>query len=96
MLWGWQDMLGAERFSHSAFTTPFSPHPHTHVNDLFARRANLAALTLEQHVLTLVAHLSCPPAQIGYATVFFWEYFGPMMVYPLFYFLPQYLYPGHT
>lgn len=31
--------------------------------------------------------------QIGYATVFFWEYFGPLAVYPLFYFLPQYLYP---
>ncbi|KAG2447625.1 hypothetical protein HYH02_007543 [Chlamydomonas schloesseri] len=32
--------------------------------------------------------------QIGYSTVFFWEYFGPLVVYPLFFFLPQYLYPG--
>lgn len=32
--------------------------------------------------------------QIGYATVFFWEYFGPLVVYPLFYFLPHLLYPG--
>mmetsp|Transcript_25782 Transcript_25782/g.56172 ORF Transcript_25782/g.56172 Transcript_25782/m.56172 type:complete len:308 (+) Transcript_25782:189-1112(+) len=32
--------------------------------------------------------------QIGYATVFFWEYFGPLVVYPLFYFLPQIFYPG--
>lgn len=31
--------------------------------------------------------------QIGYSTVFFWEYFGPLVVYPLFFFLPQYLYP---
>lgn len=32
--------------------------------------------------------------QIGYSTVFFWEYLGPMLVYPLFYFLPQIFYPG--
>ncbi|GAX82345.1 hypothetical protein CEUSTIGMA_g9774.t1 [Chlamydomonas eustigma] len=32
--------------------------------------------------------------QIGYSTVFFWEYFGPLIVYPLFYYLPKYLYPG--
>ncbi|EFJ53040.1 hypothetical protein VOLCADRAFT_72272 [Volvox carteri f. nagariensis] len=31
--------------------------------------------------------------QIGYSTVFFWEYFGPLAVYPLFFFLPKYLYP---
>ncbi|KXZ51775.1 hypothetical protein GPECTOR_11g219 [Gonium pectorale] len=31
--------------------------------------------------------------QVGYSTVFFWEYFGPLVVYPLFFFLPQYLYP---
>lgn len=42
---------------------------------------------------------SCHPLlllypQIDYATVFFWEYFGPLVVYPLFYFFPQYLYPG--
>ena len=33
--------------------------------------------------------------QVGYTTVFFWEYFGPMVVYPLVYMLPQYLY-GRT
>ncbi|KAL3156940.1 hypothetical protein ABBQ38_001199 [Trebouxia sp. C0009 RCD-2024] len=32
--------------------------------------------------------------QVGWTTVFFWEYFGPLAVYPLFYFLPQLLYPG--
>ena len=30
--------------------------------------------------------------QIAYAAVFFWEYFGPLAVYPLFYFLPQLFY----
>lgn len=34
--------------------------------------------------------------QIGYATVFFWEYFGPLAVYPLFYLLPHIFYPGQT
>lgn len=33
-------------------------------------------------------------AQVGWTTVFFWEYFGPLAVYPLFYFLPGLLYPG--
>ena len=33
-------------------------------------------------------------SQIGYSTVFFWEYFGPLVVYPLFFFLPHFLYPG--
>lgn len=32
--------------------------------------------------------------QIGYATVFFWEYLGPLLIYPLFYFLPALIYPG--
>lgn len=32
--------------------------------------------------------------QVGWTTVFFWEYFGPFLVYPLFYFLPELLYPG--
>jgi len=32
--------------------------------------------------------------QVGWTTVFFWEYFGPLAVYPLFYFLPGLLYPG--
>lgn len=31
--------------------------------------------------------------QIGWTTVFFWEYFGPLCVYPLFYFLPHMFYP---
>lgn len=34
--------------------------------------------------------------QIGYATVFFWEYFGPLAIYPLFYLLPNLFYPGLT
>ncbi|CAL8462603.1 g2136 [Coccomyxa elongata] len=31
--------------------------------------------------------------QIGYSTVFFWEYFGPLVVYALFYFFPSVFYP---
>lgn len=30
--------------------------------------------------------------QIQYRTVFFWEYFGPLAIYPLFYFFPQFFY----
>lgn len=30
--------------------------------------------------------------QVGYQTVFFWEYFGPMVIYPLFFLFPQVLY----
>ena len=30
--------------------------------------------------------------QIGYQMVFFWEYFGPLAIYPLFYFLPSLIY----
>lgn len=33
--------------------------------------------------------------QIGYTTVFFWEYFGPLVVYPLFYLFPSIFYPFH-
>lgn len=31
--------------------------------------------------------------QVGYAAVFFWEYFGPMVVYALIYFFPHLIYP---
>lgn len=31
--------------------------------------------------------------QIGYSTVFFWEYFGPGLVYALIYFFPKVVYP---
>ncbi|GMH32245.1 hypothetical protein BSKO_00079 [Bryopsis sp. KO-2023] len=34
--------------------------------------------------------------QIGYSTVFFWEYFGPMAVYPLFFLFPKVFYPWHS
>eukprot|EP00983_Pelagomonas_calceolata_P000057 1568-Pelagomonas_calceolata.AAC.3 len=37
---------------------------------------------------------SGPNMQVGYATVFFWEYFGPLIVYPLFFFFPKLFYPG--
>ncbi|WIA37350.1 hypothetical protein OEZ86_014279 [Tetradesmus obliquus] len=32
--------------------------------------------------------------QIDYSTVFCFEYFGPLVIYPLFFFLPQIFYPG--
>lgn len=31
--------------------------------------------------------------QVGYAAVFFWEYFGPLVIYPLIYYLPGLVYP---
>ena len=31
--------------------------------------------------------------QIGYATVFFWEYFGPLVIFPLLYLFPSIFYP---
>ena len=37
----------------------------------------------------------CPFLQIGYSTVFFWEYFGPLMAYALIYALPNIVYPGY-
>lgn len=43
-----------------------------------------------------VLHFKDLGPQIGYATVFFWEYFGPLAVYPLFYFLPEYIYSQWT
>ncbi|KAI6654860.1 Very-long-chain enoyl-CoA reductase-like [Oopsacas minuta] len=30
--------------------------------------------------------------QIGWGIVFFWEYFGPLCIYPLFFLFPQYIY----
>lgn len=49
------------------------------------------------HVLPTCCPMPCwpPPAralQINYRTVFFWEYLGPLLVYPLFYFLPHLFY----
>ncbi|KAL6762799.1 3-oxo-5-alpha-steroid 4-dehydrogenase-domain-containing protein [Haematococcus lacustris] len=41
-----------------------------------------------------VLHFKDLGMQVGYSTVFFWEYFGPLLVYPLFYALPQLMYPG--
>ena len=34
--------------------------------------------------------------QIGYSTVFFWEYFGPMVIYPLFFLYPLVFYGKTT
>ena len=31
--------------------------------------------------------------QVGYSTVFFWEYFGPLALYAAVYFFPQVAYP---
>ena len=36
-----------------------------------------------------------PASQIGYSTVFFWEYFGPLVTYAVFYFFPHVFYPGY-
>lgn len=41
------------------------------------------------------AHPSCVapfPLQIAYRAVFFWEYFGPLVVYSLFFFFPYLFY----
>lgn len=43
----------------------------------------------------IVADLSSPSLQVGYATVFFWEYFGPLALYAAIYSLPQLAYPTH-
>ena len=32
--------------------------------------------------------------QIGYQLVFFWEYFGPLVIFPLFYFFRREIYPA--
>ena len=34
--------------------------------------------------------------QIGYATVFFWEYFGPLVIYVLMYLFPGTIYPSYA
>ena len=42
-------------------------------------------------------HQQHPPPishQIGYSTVFFFEYLGPMLIYPLYYYFPQFFYPA--
>ena len=36
-----------------------------------------------------------PALQIGYTTVFFWEYFGPLVTYSVFYFFPHVFYPSY-
>ncbi|XP_024031029.1 very-long-chain enoyl-CoA reductase isoform X2 [Morus notabilis] len=33
--------------------------------------------------------------QVSYRTLFFWEYLGPLIIYPLFYYLPVYKYFGY-
>ncbi|CBI31676.3 unnamed protein product, partial [Vitis vinifera] len=33
--------------------------------------------------------------QISYRTLFFWEYLGPLLIYPIFYFFPVYQYFGY-
>ncbi|KAG0489480.1 hypothetical protein HPP92_006343 [Vanilla planifolia] len=33
--------------------------------------------------------------QVSYRTLFFWEYLGPLVIYPIFYFFPVYKYVGY-
>lgn len=33
--------------------------------------------------------------QVYYKTLFFWEYLGPLLIYPIFYYLPVYQYLGN-
>ena len=40
-------------------------------------------------------HFVAPAPQIGYSTVFFWEYFGPLVTYAVFYFFPHVFYPSY-
>ena len=44
---------------------------------------------------TACSHSFPATVQIGYTTVFFWEYFGPLVVYALFYFFPGVCYPTY-
>ena len=34
----------------------------------------------------------CSLWQVGWTTVFFWEYFGPLLTYSFIYFFPQFVY----
>ena len=40
-------------------------------------------------------HIVASAPQIGYSTVFFWEYFGPLVTYAVFYFFPHVFYPSY-
>jgi len=33
--------------------------------------------------------------QVSYSTLFFWEYLGPLVIYPIFYYFPVYKYFGY-
>ncbi|EFN57949.1 hypothetical protein CHLNCDRAFT_20573 [Chlorella variabilis] len=75
--------------SRQRFTLP--PREGQRSGEALAAGKKLSDYGLQDGSVLLFKDLG---AQIGYATVFFWEYLGPLVVYPLFYFLPQYLYPG--
>ena len=47
----------------------------------------MGSVTSEQSV--------APAPQIGYTTVFFWEYFGPLVTYAVFYYFPHVFYPSY-
>lgn len=58
-------------------------------------------ITVHVHFLTLHAHLIAQDfpkqlftLQVGYSKVFFWEYFGPMLLYAAVYFWPHLAYPN--
>lgn len=56
----------------------------------WADTAGLVPIVVVQHHEWCISFV----LQIGYATVFFWEYFGPLALYTLVYLLPQLAYPN--
>lgn len=66
------------------------PAPGAKSGDVLKDGATLEALGLKDGSVVLFKDLG---TQIGYSTVFFFEYFGPMVIYPLFYFFPHVFYP---
>ncbi|CAD7701677.1 unnamed protein product [Ostreobium quekettii] len=76
--------------SRQRLTLPAKPGQKT--GDALMLGVRLAEYGLEDGSTVVLKDLG---PQIAYIAVFFWEYFGPLAVYPLFYFFPKLLYPFH-
>lgn len=66
------------------------PAPGAKSGDVLKDGATLESLGLRDGSVVLFKDLG---TQIGYSTVFFFEYFGPMVLYPAFFFFPHVFYP---